>query len=121
NSNRGLNKTFSLSNPISISVDDILGTIANIQGIKLKYRKGITPEDLKRNGDKFIFQHLNHFVPYMMMSDPIFSLKNTLDVLPDYKIPPPTRELLKFFFEFFFKNVAPVILQKENVKKKLGL
>ncbi|MHA1717084.1 MAG: SDR family oxidoreductase, partial [Promethearchaeota archaeon] len=38
NSNRGLNKTFSLSNPISISVDDILGTIANIQGIKLKYR-----------------------------------------------------------------------------------
>ena len=52
----------------------------------------------------------------MSISDPYFSMENTLSIIGDYYIPEPSEEFLKFSFKSFYKDVVPKLLIKERFK-----
>jgi nucleoside-diphosphate-sugar epimerase len=115
-SDGGLYKTFALVNPERCTVGDIIDTIAELLQIKVKYDPSQDESKIDSEGDRFLFRSLQVFRKYMTLSDPKFTLSNTIKVLPDYDIPKPTKDLLRFLLGKFISEMIPRILQNQNKK-----
>jgi hypothetical protein len=103
-------------NPESCTVGDIIDTIAELLQIKVKYDPSQDESKIDSEGDRFLFRSLQVFRKYMTLSDPKFTLSNTIKVLPDYDIPKPTKDLLRFLLGKFISEMIPRILQNQNKK-----
>lgn len=108
---KGLNETFALVNPNSVTVGEILDKIADLQRIKIKFDPTLDESKVKNLGDAFLYRALRQFRAYMTISDPTFVMDNTIRVLPGYHIPEPSPELLEFYFKKFYKETLPKILR----------
>lgn len=108
---KGFNETFLLVNPNSVTVGEILDTIAKLQRIKLKYDPTLDESKTQNLGDAFLYRALRQFRAYMTISDPKFVMQNTTRVLPKYKIPEIGPELLEFYFKKFYQETLPKILR----------
>lgn len=112
NSNKGLYETFALVNPESTNVGEIIDTVAECLQIDVKYDSSLDESKIKSECDGFLYRSLEVMRKYMTISDPKFSLANTMELMPNYKIPKPTKELLHFLIGTFLTKTLPHILKK---------
>lgn len=107
----GLNERFNIVNSKYATLIDILSSIADKLDIKLIYDPSFNTDKIKNEADAFLYRSFSQFIYYMTLSDPEFSMKNTLTALPDYKIPTPDRKLINFCFNKFYSEKLPQILK----------
>ncbi|MFX1274721.1 MAG: SDR family oxidoreductase [Promethearchaeota archaeon] len=115
-SGKGKNQCFALVNPKCTTVGTVLNTAAKLIGINLNYDPGLDKSSIKEIGDYFIYSQFEDFIPYMSISDPCFSMENTLSIIGNYEIPEPSEDFLNFSLNSFYTNVVPKLLKKERFK-----
>jgi len=94
---------FHLTHPMPITMGQLYDVVAELNGIeKGTMQPSFDSGDLI-SAEEFLMRKLQTFIPYMILSDPVFDTTNTRSVLKDFDVPTFDRDFLRFAIGAFYQ------------------